>query len=121
VEPPIEDAQAKVILKAVHVPKVLFFEMHYHQNQEQVDDSPSFTEFWIDVGGSLDTRGSEKVNRATVDIAHQIAQVLELQGDRIVVVDHIIPTDFQTPIFGRKAHEMHEIHEHFRSLRENTQ
>ena len=117
VEPPIGDAQAEMIIRAVKIPKWLIFGMRYQQNQEQVDDSPSFTEFWLNVEHSVDGRGNERVNRTTVDIAHQIAIVLELQGDRVEVIDHIIPTDFQTPIFGSEAAHMHQTHKHFQSLR----
>jgi hypothetical protein len=121
VEPPIEDAQAEIILKAVKVPKWLIFGMHYHQDQERVDDSPSYTEFLLNVELYTDGRGNERVNRMTVDLAHQIAIVLEIQGDRVEVNDYIVPTDFKTPIFGSKTAQMHKTHEHFKSLRENAE
>jgi hypothetical protein len=90
--------------------------MRHMQNDEQIDNSPPYTEFWMDVGRALDIRGSEIVNRRTIRIAHNIADLLKLSGYPVEVKDHILPIDYMTPIFGSMAKHMYELHEHFQSL-----
>lgn len=68
-----------------------------------VGDNPPYTEFGADVGAALDTIGEDAVNEGTMGLAQAIAGILEAEGDTVTVVEPIIVTDFETPIFGAEA------------------
>ncbi len=101
VEPPLNDIDAAYILKGLRLPSWILLGTGYTQNKP-ADELP-YTEFWFDVGRGLDVFGKGVVDEAAVDIAGQIGQHLENNGNTVNMLDGIVITDSQTPIFGAEA------------------
>lgn len=107
VEPPISDASADRILKIVAMPKWMIWGMAYHT--EGAEDSPPYTEFGADVGYALDTIGRVAVDEGAMKLAQAIAGILETEGDTVEIVEPMITTDFEHPIFGNQADQERQI------------
>ena len=103
VEPPISNSDADHILKDLRLPSWIFLGTGWTQNK-LADDTP-YTEFWFDVGDGLDAFGEDVVDYRAVDLANQIGKHLEYHGSTVNILEGIVTTDFQTPIFGTEADE----------------
>jgi len=107
IEPPISDARADRILKIIAMPEWMIWGMAYHI--EAVGDSPPYTEFGADVGNALDTIGREAVDERAMKLARAIGSILEAEGDTIEIVEPMITTDFEHPIFGSQADQERQM------------
>lgn len=101
VEPPISNNSADKILKTVAMPEWIIWGMNYHT--EAVEGNPPYTEFGADVGDALDAVGREVVDEGAMKLARAIGIILEAEGDTIKLIEPIITTDFEHPIFGSEA------------------
>ncbi len=113
IQPPLEDVEAKALIDTLQLPFRAYWPMNF--TQERRADSPDHTEFGIDVGAAIDWIGLEEVDGGAVEIAQQIASILAQQGDDVVVLEDIVSTSWEAPIFGQDADHQRELAEYFRS------
>ena len=116
IEPPISSDRADRILKIAAVPTWIIWGMDYHT--EVVDDKPPYTEFGADVGDALDTIGRAAVDEGAMKLARAIGSILKAEGDTIEIMEPIITTDFEHPIFGAAANQEREMLTSIRARRQ---
>jgi hypothetical protein len=98
--PSIDTDLSEQILSKIHIP-------HWLSRMTslvslQIEDDKTHTEFGMDVGDALDILGSEKVDKETVVIATQIAEMLRANGDLVEILEQIT-IDYDHPMFGEDA------------------
>ena len=114
VEPPIPDYRVAQIIRIIKLPGWVATGIHFRQNHDHIDKSPTYTEFWVDADHS--EYGDWTINTDTIGIAQLIATVLSYQGDPVEVDEHIIPANPQTPLFGTHANKLYQAHEKMQIL-----
>ncbi len=88
--------------------------------QFKTADNIAYTEFEIDISRSLGRYGRDKINRASTNIAQQIAHLLESQGNQTQVIDHILSSGFKIPLFGPDADRIYVTLERFQTIRNSA-
>ena len=112
VEPPIDASLAQQIHREVIVPN--WFSWYHGVREECGKDGIAYTDFGFDVGDALDCVGRAEVDEATLEIAYQIAELLEKLGEEITMLDEIVTIDFQTPLYGEESDSNRDIARNFR-------
>lgn len=114
IKPPIDDVLACQIIGEIDIPTWLSYFYRVGVHEECGNDGVLYTEFSFDIGDAIDDRGREEVEEATLDIAYQIAELLEKLGHEIIMLDEEVTIDFQTPLFGEEADFNRELSRFFR-------
>lgn len=98
-------------MKTLRMPRWMIAGMHDSYTQDPTGVTPEnlYTEFGYDIGFAEDVFGKNHVNKVAIVLAEQVARILERQGDTVRLDPDIVPTDFQTPLFGDEADRMREV------------
>ena len=116
IEPPLDEKQVSELVEKIILPDWVIFKW-ISLTQELRDDAPPHTELGFETGTAEDYLGLEVINEGASAVARQVARLLEAEGDDVTVIEHIVPTDFRTPLFGEDYHEMVESAEYYKSRR----